>query len=65
MGQEEGARPGEAVRAKCFEGNQQSQQGCWVLGGKDPPRKSLLRLFACTSGRLRLISILFSRLSRG
>lgn len=39
--------------------------GRWVLGGKEPPTQSLLRLFAWTSGRLRLISILFSRLSRG
>lgn len=65
MGQEEGAWPGEAVRGKCFEGNQQSQRGRWVLAGKEPPTQSLLRLFAWTSGRLRLISILFSRLSRG
>lgn len=65
MGQEEGAWPGEAVREKCFEGNQRSQRGTGCLGGKEPPMQSLLRLFACTSGRRRLISILFSRLSRG
>lgn len=39
--------------------------GCWVLGGKEPPTQGLLMLFSCAAGRLRLISILFSRLSRG